>query len=58
MDTYLVDILLPANELLPLPTRQHAELRTDEANLACPSPGQGWGSTEGDEFLEFLDHMS
>ena len=55
--THLIDILLSPDELLPLPTSEHAKLGTDEANLASASPSQRGGSTKRHEFLEFLDHM-
>ena len=39
--THLIDVLPLPDELLPLPAREHAELRADEADLACAAPRDG-----------------
>lgn len=43
--THLEDVLLP-HELLPLPTRQEAELGADEADLARPAPDHSGSAGE------------
>ena len=51
---YLVDVLALAEQLLPLPAGEHAELGADEADLARPPPRQGRCTAERDEFFELL----